>query len=134
MCVCLCCPPPSTLKEKRETIFSLGTPPPFLSFLPGRKRRSEKREEKSNNQMPLDKQLINVFPLGSTQESLPRALIPPSHLEKDKNFKNAISKLRSHLQTNVIFQFCLIYESFKITLFYFSLSCFHSQGGRLTGK
>lgn len=134
--VCLCSPP-STLKG-RDNLLSLGTPPRFLClffFCQGEKAAVKKREEKPNNQMSLDKQLINVFSLASTQESLPRALILPPHLEKDKNLKNAISKPRSHLQTNVIFQFYLIYESFKNTLlFYFSLLCFHSQGGRLTGK
>lgn len=78
--------------------------------------------------MSFDKQLINVFSSASTLRVFSERSVPP-HLEKDKNFKNAISKPRSHLQTNVIFQFYLISESFKdrllllFSFFFFFFTC-----------
>lgn len=77
VCVCACLlllPPTQHLKEKRE---SLGIPlPPFSSlslFLScqGRKAAVKKGEEKPNNQVSPDKQLVSVLSSASTQESLP---------------------------------------------------------------
>lgn len=132
--VCLCSPP-STLKG-RDNLLSLGTPPPAFPlpfFLPRRKSRSERREEKPNNQTSLDKQLINVPSISSHPQSSQSAYSAPT-LKRTKILK---TPFRNHeaIYRQMSFSSFILFESFKNSLlFYFSLLCFHSQGGQLTGK
>lgn len=106
----------STFKKNGGKAISLEltAPPPrlFFSFFCQRGKTAIKRENpKPNNQMALDKQLIHVFSSPSTWKKslflqVRWILTPRPTLKRTKKKKNhAISRPRSHLQTNVIFQF-----------------------------
>lgn len=94
-------PKAAPLRKKEER--SSQIPPPFLAEV---KTAIKSENPEPNNQMSLDKQLINVFssPPPGKRVSLKRTRPPPLL----KRTKNAISRPRSHLQTNVIFQFWFV--------------------------